>query len=249
MPDYTVKQGDCISSIADQHGFFWQTVWNHANNAGLRAKRQNPNVLYAGDVVYVPDKGQKDDGGPTEMCHKFRKKGVPAKLRLIIEEDDEPLANEPYVLLVGDQRIEGTTDAKGFLKESIPPDATEATLSVGDIEYELELGTIDPLDEVAGVQERLQNLGFYEGPLDDVMGPQTAGAVATFQEAVGLRPTGMLDGVTRQKLFDWQDQKHQAPTGSGAQTGSQASGGPADSEDWLPPGIWEDLPDAGGAEV
>ena len=29
MPNYTIQQGDCVTSIADQHGLLWTTVWNH----------------------------------------------------------------------------------------------------------------------------------------------------------------------------------------------------------------------------
>ncbi len=28
MPEYKVKQGDCLSSIAEKHGLFWDKVWN-----------------------------------------------------------------------------------------------------------------------------------------------------------------------------------------------------------------------------
>jgi LysM repeat protein len=43
---YTVKQGDHLSSIAHEYGFpDYQTIWNHADNAQLKQKRKNPNVL------------------------------------------------------------------------------------------------------------------------------------------------------------------------------------------------------------
>ncbi|MFH1075402.1 MAG: hypothetical protein V1753_00935 [Pseudomonadota bacterium] len=54
MPDYIVKQGDCIESIAFKHGLFWETVWNHPNNQQLKQERKNPNILLAGDKVFVP---------------------------------------------------------------------------------------------------------------------------------------------------------------------------------------------------
>lgn len=93
MPDYKVKQGDCISSIATRHGLFWEKVWNHPKNSRLKEQRKDPNILYAGDVVFVPEKDKKEESGATEQKHRFRKKGTPAKLRLRIME--EPVEEEP----------------------------------------------------------------------------------------------------------------------------------------------------------
>jgi len=87
MPEYKVKQGDCISSIATRHGLFWEKVWNHPKNSRLKEQRKDPNVLYPGDVVFVPDKEKKEESGATEQKHRFRKKGTPAKLRLRIMEE------------------------------------------------------------------------------------------------------------------------------------------------------------------
>src|SRR5258705_2376897 len=91
MPiDYLVETGDCISSIAFDHGFFWETIWNHPQNAELKSKRKDPNILQEGDVVHTPDLRLKRESRPTNQKHKFVRKGAPAKLRLRIMEEPKP---------------------------------------------------------------------------------------------------------------------------------------------------------------
>ena len=202
MPQYTVKQGDCISSIADRNGLFWEQLWNHPSNASLKASRKDPNVLRPGDVVYVPDKREKTETGATDQLHRFRKKGVPAKLRLRLLDEDEPLANQHYTLEIDGQTFSGTTDSDGRIEQSIPPSAKQGKLVVGDRrdEYALDLGHIDPISEVSGVQERLNNLGYDCGAPDGVLGPRTRTAIREFQKAMGLRETGETDDQTRRRL-------------------------------------------------
>ena len=63
--NYTVKQGDHLSSIANAFKFStYQTIWDHPHNAALKAQRVNPNVLYPGDVLYIPDKDTNEYPGP-----------------------------------------------------------------------------------------------------------------------------------------------------------------------------------------
>jgi hypothetical protein len=47
-----------ISGIASHYGYGsnWQAVWNDAKNKPLRDKRKSPNLIRAGDIVYVKKK-------------------------------------------------------------------------------------------------------------------------------------------------------------------------------------------------
>ena len=60
MKAHQVEQGECLSSIAYECGFFPDTIWNHPQNAELKRKRNNPNALMLGDIISVPDKRIKE---------------------------------------------------------------------------------------------------------------------------------------------------------------------------------------------
>lgn len=80
--EYKVRPGDCMSSIAFEHGFFPETLWDH--NKELKQKRKKMNHLESDDIVNIPEKEEKEESAATEQKHRFRKKGVPAKLKLKI---------------------------------------------------------------------------------------------------------------------------------------------------------------------
>ena len=227
---YTVTQGDCLLSIAAHEGFYWKTIWNDAANARLRRKRKDAAVIFQGDVVEIPDKRMKEETGQTEQRHRFVKKGTPAKLRLILERDDRPLANADYVLRVGATVIRGKTDQNGLLEAVIPPTAQKVLIEAEDLAYELDLGAMDPLDENIGVQARLQNLGFYSGELDGVLGPVSRAAIADFQSLMGLEASGELTSETRNRLFARQDREHEAVAEPESAPDSSAEDGAAGGE-------------------
>lgn len=200
--EYRVKRGDCISSIAFEYGFFPDTIWNDPANSRLKSKRQDPNVLYQDDVVLIPNKQLKQEAGESGKRHRFRRKGVPEHFTLVLQEGGQPCANERYVLTVDGAAREGKTDDDGRLTEPIPPNAHRGRLVIGEDEEEIliEFGSVDPITELRGVQGRLMNLGYYDGPLDGQESVDLTDAVAEFQVSVDLPADGLLTDKTRDAL-------------------------------------------------
>lgn len=201
--EHVVKQGECVSSIASASGHFWETIWNDAQNAELREIRRDPYVLLPGDRVHVPPLRPKSETGQSEMRHRFRRKGQPEMLRIRVLADDEPRRNEPYEITIDGQKHAGVTDADGKLSCPIDARARRAVLRVGadDVEeFVFELGELDPIDELSGVQGRLSNLGFHCWNRDGTWSEETEAAIRKFQHRYGLDQTGRPDEPTRAKL-------------------------------------------------
>jgi hypothetical protein len=54
--EYIVQAGDYLVKIAKDHGYeSWKEIYYHPDNAPYRKKRPDPNVIYAGDVLILPD--------------------------------------------------------------------------------------------------------------------------------------------------------------------------------------------------
>lgn len=206
---HTVQEGECMSSISFAEGFFWQTLWNHADNADLKKTRESPFVLRPGDVVTIPELRQREVGAATGLRHTFRRKGVPAVLRMQLLEMNEPLAGLPYVLEFGTTKITGTTDAEGKLEAFVPPDMPQATLRVGEGEservYEIAPRTLDPARDVKGIQARLANLGYHSGGVNGTLDAATTAAIKDFQRDHDLEATGEADEATALLLSDVHD--------------------------------------------
>jgi N-acetylmuramoyl-L-alanine amidase len=200
----TVRQGDCTESIAFENGLFWETIWNDGRNAELKNERQSPNELLPGDRIFVPDKRKGEVSCATEQKHRFRRKGVPSKLKLVVQVDGEPIAKTPYVIQVDGKTSDGTTDDKGRIELPIVPNARRAKLRVGEgedaIEYQLQLGHVDPIESLSGVQERLTNLGFACHGAGGILDEPTVAALEAFQAREGLEVTGEPDDTTREAL-------------------------------------------------
>ena len=199
----TMEPGDCLVNLSATEGFFWETVWNHPENAGLRRKRKHYNIVKKGDELFVPDREIKWQSAATEIRHRFVRRGIPAQFTLTLSDWGRPRANERYLLRFDTgETCEGTTDKDGRLSEPIPAAVREGRLLLGDDQDEIVIhfGHVDPIDEISGVQTRLRNLGFYEGEIDDELNDETVVAIAEFNRASGLAGEGALTDETREAL-------------------------------------------------
>ena len=202
MPMHTVKQGDCVESIGAVHGFHWKTIWDHAENSGLRAEWTSPNLLLPGDRVFVPELTLKEDDATTEERHRYRLKGVPAVLKVRLLNNGEPRQHEKWSAVVDGKIQEGTTDGDGLATLRVLPRTAfvRFTLESG-VEYRLLLRELDPLETMSGVQARLNNLGYESGAADGIRGPITTGAIKRFQaDFPPLEVDGIVGPNTRAKL-------------------------------------------------
>ncbi|BBO80547.1 hypothetical protein DSCO28_11130 [Desulfosarcina ovata subsp. sediminis] len=54
---YVVKSGDTLSAIARDHGYAsWRDIYYHDSNEEFRRKRPNPDLIYPGDELNLPDR-------------------------------------------------------------------------------------------------------------------------------------------------------------------------------------------------
>lgn len=214
MPKQQVGEGNSTSSLAKKKGFYWKTIWEHGENAELRQKRNDPNVLAANDEIFIPELQEKKVSKGTEQEHVFKRKGEPTKIKMQLMALGTPRANEDYVLAVAGELIRGKTDGDGKLEHFIPGDASSAKLVLkeGKEIQGLRIGSLDPTDLSEGVVQRLNNLGFKaparikkgakaaEDFVEEKVGKKAINALKNFQQQNELKETGKVDGATIAKL-------------------------------------------------
>lgn len=210
MPIHVVRQGECLSSIAKSYGFVdWRKIYDHPQNAGLKQKRPNPNVIYPGDDIFIPDQELKTEPRHTEKKHKFRLKTQKTLVRIVLKDGSfQPFAGKKYKLVVGDKTYEGRTGSDGLIHQAVVADEETGLLTawLGDDDsgmgyiWEVRLGHLDPVKELTGIQARLNNLSFNCGEVDGIYGPHTQAAVEGFQKKYELKVDGIAGPITRSKL-------------------------------------------------
>ncbi|MBI5258053.1 MAG: peptidoglycan-binding protein [Burkholderiales bacterium] len=207
---HTVQQGDTLAKIAADNGFFdFHTIWDHAKNADLRARRDNPNVLAPGDQVFIPDKDQRTEAKATDATHRFQVRRTKNLLRLVLEDlYGKPIANATCELTVEGQVFTVVTGGDGKFEREIPAGARSASVLVKkgqtpllNVPLQLEIGHLDPVDQRSGQIARLSNLGYFLGGLDDEDERQFKSAVEEFQCDQKLKVDGDCGPNTQAKLL------------------------------------------------
>jgi hypothetical protein len=186
MPvDHAVEQGECISSIASRYGFAPRTLWDEGANAGLKRERGDPNILYPGDVVHVPDLRTRVEEGATEQRHRFLRRGLPVHLRLELRSPNGPLANERYFLTVEGRAYEGHTDGDGRIEVPVPPQATDGVLRIAGKRYNVRIGHLNPVAYNSGLRSRLRNLGYAAGSAGEELDEPLRRSLEAFNQGSG----------------------------------------------------------------
>src|SRR5262245_7349730 len=205
----TVKQGDHLSSIAKEAGFSdYRTIWNHPNNADLKGRRRNPNVLYPGDQIFVPDRETREESCATDRKHKFLVRAPTLMLRLVLEDElGQAVANTPCDLTLGSRDLRVTTDRAGRFEVPISPDVRHALLIIRDSNtphsndpIPIQIGHLDPADTTSGQIGRLNNLGYRAGALDAPDAKALKSAIEEFQCDHFLAVDGVCGPNTQAKL-------------------------------------------------
>jgi hypothetical protein len=204
MVEHTVQQGEHLSTLAERYGFqTYEKIWNDPANADLKKLRKNPHVLLPGDEVTIPDLEQKTVDVSTTALHKFVLRGSGLKLRLtILDHSGKPRASEDCKLTVEGSAEDLQTDGDGKVERKIAASVRRASVTLADVEVPVDVGYLDPVDQLSGWQARLVNLGYLESPADDENDPDVRSAVEEFQCDHDLKVTGDCDDKTQAKLLE-----------------------------------------------
>ena len=211
---HTVAEGEHLPGIAAQHGFAdFATLWDHPENAELKAKRKNPNILMAGDRVVIPDRETRVESAATDQKHRFQATLKKLKLRVKVVD----LSNQTVrriCFLKTSRTVEPMLQLDELFEAEVHPLETSATMSFPQSpsnpspreDIPLEIGGLDPVDEPSGQQQRLNNLGYFAGFSKTPEPEQLKWAVEEFQcdhkKSDGLQVTGVCEPAKTQKALE-----------------------------------------------
>jgi hypothetical protein len=118
MASHKTKEGECLSALASKYNLLPETIWNHADNSSLRSSRRNLDVLYAGDVVCIPEQDERFEKCATEQKNRFRMKhSLGLIVRLEIDPEDPAAEDDRFVL----ESTDGSYKSEKTIKDDQVP--------------------------------------------------------------------------------------------------------------------------------
>lgn len=208
---HTVAQGETLTRIAKQYKYgSVEALYNHPDNAEFKKLRPNPDIIFEGDEITIPDITPKKMSARSGKTHIFCVKQPKEFFRMQVESlSGKPLSNTRIVVDMGDEKIDTATDGEGMLEiEMTKGTECDAKLDVyttpdaeePDFSFEAKLTHLDPVEELSGVQARCTALGFDCGVADGIMGAKTRAGVKEFQARYKLDVDGVPGPKTKAKL-------------------------------------------------
>ncbi len=206
---HTVQRGECLSELGERHRIPWKKIWDHSENETLREKRADPNVLFPGDRIFIPEVEIKQEPGATAKKHSFTKPGGHEIRVAVLDFVHKPLVGVTFQFSIdGAPEPESKTDSDGLAKVKVKHATSRVQLRLPWKTFAVNIGDLDPANTISGVQQRLLNLGFDPIWIDNIWGPKTAKALREFQESQrsrGIKVTGRPDEATVKRLRELHD--------------------------------------------
>ncbi len=182
-----------------------EAVWNDPKNSELRARRKDPNILRACDILYVPEPPPpKKFVLKVGATNTFVSSIPTTTLGLCFSRCGKPLANATCTVTYSSTTDSNATDGDGKLTLTFPVNTSSVTVKFPDIGLvrTVRVGHLDPVDEPTGVVQRLRNLRYISAHacVDTTDTQSVSQAIAAFQRGEGVPVTGEMDSATRAKL-------------------------------------------------
>jgi len=201
---HIVKAGENLARIAKQYKIAnWRDLYHHPDNSALRQLRPDPNMLFQGDQIIIPQQQQQKATIRTGAKHRFEiRQCEPQKLTFRLTDcAGNPQEKIPVVYTLNGVQQTRFSDRQGKLEIQLPdPDIDEFPMDIfADPEsdqpthqYLVKPSHLAPVQEVAGVQARLNSLGHDCGIADGIYGNKTKAGIESFEKANGMKVTGTI---------------------------------------------------------
>ena len=208
---HTIAQGETLTRIAQRYKLSsWKTLYDHPDNAAFRKLRPNPNIIFPGDTITVPDVVAKKMSASAGKSHVFcLKKEVEIFKIKISNSAGKAWDGKRVVVTLGANTIDTLITPEGMLEIPLTQgDESEAKIDIymddpngaPSHTFNVELAHLDPVEELSGVQARCNLLGHDCGVADGIMGSKTRAGVKSFQSQYGLQVDGEPGPLTKAKL-------------------------------------------------